>query len=73
MGTNTTQKFPSEHDKDVICHEGAGALKQAAQGVYQVSFSGESSNPPGHCGAVQFALGDPMLAGGLDRVISRGP
>jgi len=45
--------------------EGDGALEQGAQGGCGVSFSGDIQSPPGY-GAVQPALGDLALAGGLD-------
>ena len=45
--------------------EGDGALEQAAQGGYGVSFSGDIQDPPGQ-GPVQPAVGDPASAGGLD-------
>jgi len=43
--------------------EGDGALAQAAQGGWGVSFSGDIPDLPGR-GAVQPALGDPAWAGG---------
>ena len=65
-------EVPSE-DEEELCHfEGDGALAQAAQRVCGLSFSGDIQDSPG-CGAVQPALGDPALAGGLDWGTHRGP
>ena len=58
------QEVPSEHEEE-LTSEGNGALEQAAQGGYGVSFSGNIQDPPRR-GPVQPALGDPALAGGLD-------
>ena len=55
----------SEHEEELLHSEGDGALAQAAQGGCGVSFSGDTQDPPGR-GAVQPAVGDPALAGGLD-------
>ena len=55
----------SEHEEEFFPSEGDGALEQAAQRGCRVSFSGDIQDLPGH-GAVQPALGDPALSGGLD-------
>jgi len=54
-----------EHEGELLYFEGDGALDQAAQRGCGVSCSGDIQNLPG-CGAVQPALGDPALVGGLD-------
>ena len=59
------EEVPSEHEEELLPSEGDGALEQAAQGGYGVSFSGDIPDPPGQ-GPVQPAVGDPALAGGLD-------
>jgi len=59
------EEAPSEHEEELLCFEGDGALEQAAQGGCGVSFSGHIKNLPGQ-GPVQPALGDPALAGRLD-------
>ena len=69
---NEVEEVPSEHEEELLPSEGDGALAQAAQGGCGVSFSGDTQEPPGH-GAVQPALGDPALAGGLDQMTHRGP
>ena len=51
------------HKGELLPSEGDGALAQAAQGGWGVSFSGDIPAPPGR-GAVQPALGDPAWAGG---------
>lgn len=51
--------------------EGYRALEQAAQRSWGVS-SGNTQNLHGHS-PVQPALGDPVLPGGLDQLMSRGP
>jgi len=66
------EEDPSEHEEELLHSEGDGALEQAAQGGCGVSFSGDIPDPPGR-GAVQPAVGDPALAGGLDQMIHRGP
>ena len=58
------EEVPSEHEEELLCFEGDGALEQAAQGGCGVSFSGDIQNSPGH-GPVQPALGDPALSGGI--------
>jgi len=63
---------PAEHEEELLPSEAEGALAQAAQGGCGVSFSGDIQDPPGQ-GAVQPALGDPVLAGGVDWVTHRGP
>jgi len=57
------EEAPAEHEEELLPSEGDGALAQAAQGGYGVSFSGDIPAPPGR-GAVQPALGDPAWAGG---------
>lgn len=42
-------------------------MKVAAKGGHGLTLSGDAENPPGP------ALGDPALAKGLDKVVSRGP
>ena len=59
------QEVPSEHEEELLPSEGDGALEQAAQGGCGVSFSGDIQDQPGQ-GAVQPAVGDPALTGGLD-------
>jgi len=55
-----------------VCpEEGDGVLEQAAQGGCAVS-SGDIQDLPGQ-GPLQPAVGDPALAGGLDKVTHRGP
>jgi len=65
MGTNLSTEVLSEHEEELLPSEGDGALEQAAQGGYEISFSGDIQDPPGQ-GPVHPALGDPALAGGLD-------
>jgi len=57
------EEVPAEDKEELLPSEGDGALAQAAQGGYGVSFSGDIPDPPGH-GAVQPALGDRAWAGG---------
>ena len=65
------EEVPSEHEEELY-FEGDRALEQAAQRGCGFSFSGDIPNPPGR-GAVQPAVGDPALAGGLDSMTHRGP
>jgi len=53
----------SEHEEELLPSECDGALAQATQGGYGVSFSGDIPDPPGQ-GPVQPAVGDPASAGG---------
>ena len=62
----------SEHEEELLPSEGDGALAQAAHGGCGVSFSGGIQDPAGQ-GPVQPAVGDPVLAGGLDQMTHRGP
>jgi len=48
-----------------LAFEGDGALEEVAQRGCGVSFSGDIQDPPGQ-GPVRPAVGDPVLAGGLD-------
>ena len=64
MGTEA-QKVPSEHEEELLHSESDGALEQAAQGGFRVSFSGDIQDPPER-GPVQPALCDPASAEGLD-------
>jgi len=66
------QEVPSEHEEELLPSEGDGALEQAAQGCCGVSFSGDIPDPPEQ-GPVQPAVGDPVSAGGLDKMTHRGP
>jgi len=59
------QEVSSEHEEELLHSEGDGALEQAAQGGYGVTFSGDIEDPPGP-GPVQPVVGDPASAGGLD-------
>ena len=67
-----TQEVPAKHEEKLLSCEGARAGAQAAQGGCGVSFPGDIQNPPGRV-PVPPALGVPAQAGGLDRMISRGP
>jgi len=62
----------SEHEEELLPSEGDRALAQATQGGCGVSFSGDIPDLPGQ-GPVQPAVGDPALAGELDRMTHRGP
>jgi len=53
------------HEEELLPSEGDGALEQAAQGGFGVSFSGDIQDPPGQ-GPLQSTVGDPASAGGLD-------
>jgi len=59
------EEVPSEHEEELLPSEGDGALAQAAQGGYGVSFSGDIQDPTGQ-GPLQPAVGNPAWAGGLD-------
>ena len=59
------QEVPAEHEEELLHSEGDGALEQAAQGGYGVSFSEDIQDLPGR-GPLQPAVGDSFLAGGLD-------
>ena len=59
-------------EEELLPSEGDGALAQAAQRGWGVSFSGDIPALPGR-GAVPPALGDPAWAGGWDWVTHRGP
>ena len=65
------EEAPAEPKEELLPSEGDGALAQAAQGGCGVSFSGDIQTPAG-CGAVQPALGDPALTGGVGWVTHRG-
>ena len=54
---------PAEPEEELLPSEGDGALAQAAQRGWGVSFSGDIPAPPGRS-AVPPALGDPAWAGG---------
>jgi len=60
------EEVPAEHEEELLPSEGDGALEQAAQRGYGVSFSGDIQDPPGQ-GPVQLALSDPASAGGWTR------
>ena len=66
-----TQEVPPQYEEKLSC-EGAIAVAQAAQGGCGFSFPGDIQNPPGRV-PVPPALGVPAQAGGLDKMISRGP
>ena len=61
------RKFHLNMRKKFLSCEGARAVEQAAQSGCGVSFPGAIQNPPG-CVPVP-----PAQAGGLDKMISRGP
>ena len=66
------EEAPAEPEEELLPSEGDGALAQAAQRGWGVSFSGDIPAPPGH-GAVQPAVGDPALAGGWTGGSPEGP
>ena len=66
------QEVPPEHKEELAYSEGDRALEQATQRTCGVSFSGDIQNSPGWC-PLQPAPGDLALAGGLNKVIPRGP
>jgi len=55
----------SEHEEELLCPEGDGALAQAAQRGCGFSFSGDIQDPPGQ-GLLQPSVGDPASVGELD-------
>ena len=55
------EEVPSEHEEELLPSAVDRALEQAAQGGGEVSFSGDTQDPPGQ-GPVQPAVGDPDLA-----------
>jgi len=61
------QEVPHQYVKELLHSEGDGALEQAAQRSWAVSFSGEIQDPPGHLPAVPPAGGSLLWQGvGLD-------
>jgi len=66
------EEVPAEDEEELLPSEGDRALEQGAQGGGGFSFSGDIQDLPGQ-GPVQPAVGDPVLAGGLDWMIHRGP
>jgi len=62
---NDLDEVPAECEDELRYFEGGRSLEQVAQRCYGVSFSGDIQNTPGR-GPVQPALGDPVLAAGLD-------
>jgi len=65
LAQTEAQEVPSEHEEELLPSEGDGAMEQAAQRGFGVSFSGDVQDSPGE-GPVQPAVGDPASAGGLD-------
>ena len=59
------RKFRLNMRKELLASEGEGALEESAQGVCEVSFSGDIQDPPGRS-PMEPAAGDPASAGGLD-------
>ena len=65
LNTQLLLKLVPPHYHTRNPHAPDGALAQAAQGGYGVSFSGDIQDPPGQ-GPVQPTVGHPASAGGLD-------
>ena len=59
------EEVPAEHEQEFLPSEGDGALDRVAQRGCGVSFSGDIQDPSQQ-GPLQTALGDPVLAEGLD-------
>jgi len=62
-GCSEAEEVSAEPEEELLPSEGDGALAQAAQRGYGVSFSGDIPHPLGR-GPVQPAVGDPAWAGG---------